>query len=41
MTATALLFLTIRAAGDGRRVGFTKTHRASAFGRADDSVFTL
>ena len=40
LTATALLFLTIRAAGDDRRVGFTKTHRASAFGRADESVFT-
>ncbi|MCH9682454.1 MAG: DUF3995 domain-containing protein [Deltaproteobacteria bacterium] len=30
----------VRAAGDGRYVGFTKTHRTSRFGRLDDLLYT-
>ncbi|MCA9550617.1 MAG: DUF3995 domain-containing protein [Myxococcales bacterium] len=39
-TAGALLVLVVRAVGDGRMVGFSKRLRTTAFGRADDLVYT-
>jgi hypothetical protein len=36
----ALLVLTLRVVGDGRFVGFSKQIRDTAFGRADDAVYT-
>ena len=38
--ALALIVLTLRAVGDGRFVGFTKRVRDTAFGRADDALYT-
>lgn len=38
--ALALLVLTLRAVGDGRFVGFSKRVRDTAFGRADDALYT-
>lgn len=39
-TSVALAILMLRAVGDGRQVGFTKSNRSTAFARADDRVFT-
>lgn len=36
----ALIVLTLRAVGDGRFVGFSKRVRDTAFGRADDALYT-
>jgi hypothetical protein len=36
----ALLVLTARAVGDGRFIGFSKRVRDTAFGRADDALYT-
>jgi hypothetical protein len=36
----ALLVLTLRAVGDGRFMGFSKRIRDTAFGRADDALYT-
>jgi len=40
LTGAALLLLTVRAVGDRRQVGFTKTNRKTDFARADDALFT-
>jgi hypothetical protein len=36
----ALFVLSLRAVGDGRFVGFSKRVRDTAFGRADDALYT-
>lgn len=36
----ALIVLTVRAVGDGRFIGFSKRIRDTAFGRADDALYT-
>jgi hypothetical protein len=36
----ALIVLSLRAIGDGRFVGFSKRVRDTAFGRADDALYT-
>ena len=40
LVAGGALVLTIRAIGDGKVSGFTKSERSTAFARADDRFFT-
>jgi hypothetical protein len=40
LVACGALVLAIRAIGDGKVSGFTKSERSTAFGRADDRIFT-
>ena len=40
LLGAAGLLLSARLVGDGKYVGFSKRHRSTAFGRADDHVFT-